>query len=333
MPKNNGKKQNALKHGAYSREIMLPGERRVDYEALSAATFEEWAPDGVTEQCLVDDLVALRWKKRRMDLYDQIRLQQRAAKIRLENEYNRHRKNLKNLGAEFSKADSVEATEKIFARLSPLYAEIIMGWIPREKCKDPTQWGQEIGKFLSNLTPDDPLEGPDLFAAIVNPDSIESEISRSDRLDEAIDRKIKRLMQVKTAKQIFPNMRKNAKPEPKLIDGPARADDRPPVIIEYKPEPAAQAHMLISEVPEAESVALTPQNVVAIDKTQVGEFGPVSIPAGTTEKEYSDVERAKVEVLAKPEPSLVTELKKFSALCSELRESHGYPRSGLAGCI
>jgi hypothetical protein len=333
MPRKNGK-QNALKHGAYSSEVMLPGEKRADYEALSTATFEEWAPDGVTEQCLVADLVALRWKKWRMDQYDLIRLQQRAAKFRLENEYNRHRKNLKNLGAEFSKTDSVEATEKILDRLSPVYAEIIMGWIPREKCKDPIQWGQEIGKFLSNLKPDDSLEGPDLFAAIVNPDSMESEISRSDRLDEAIDRKIKRLMQVKTAKQIFPNMRKNEKPEPKLVNAPARADDQSPAIIEYKPEPVADAQIIISEASEADNNgAFTPQNVVAIEETQVGEYSPVSIPPDLTEKGHSDVERVKVEVSAKPEPSILAELKKFSALSNELRERQRYPRTGLASCI
>jgi hypothetical protein len=42
-------------------------------------------------------------------------------------------------------------------------------------------------------------------------------LARSDRIDEAIDRTIKRLMQVKTAKQIFPEMR-NARAEPKLIN-------------------------------------------------------------------------------------------------------------------
>jgi hypothetical protein len=335
MPKKNGKKRNALKHGAYSDEIMLPGEKRADYDALSTATFEEWAPEGVTEQCLVADLVGLRWRKWRMERYDQIRLQQRTDKVRLENEYNRHRKNLKNLGTEFSKTDSIEATEKIFERLSPLYAEIIMGWIPRDKCKDPTQWGQEIGKFLSSLKPDEPLEGLDLFAAIVNPDSMETEISRSDRLDEAIDRKIKRLMQVKTAKQIFPNMRKNAKPEPKLINPPAGADDPSPAIIEYKGEAAADAQIIISEASDTANGAFRSQNVVAIEETLVGEYGPVSISPDVTEKEHSDAEHARVEVFAKPPPMMTPEeWQKYCALSHELREREGYSRGvGLINCI
>jgi hypothetical protein len=40
-------------------------------------------------------------------------------------------------------------------------------------------------------------------------------------MDEAIDRTIKRLMQVKTAKQIFPQMRRNASVGSKLINFPA----------------------------------------------------------------------------------------------------------------
>jgi hypothetical protein len=335
MPKKNEKKQNALKHGAYSHEIMLPGEKRADYDALSTATFEEWAPEGVTEQCLVADLVGLRWRKWRMDRYDQVRLQQRTDKVRLENECNRHRKNLKNLGTEFSKTDSVEAAEKILDRLSPVYVEIIMGWIPRDKCKDPTQWGQEIGKFLSNLKPDEPLEGPDLFAAIVNPDSMETEISRSNRLDEAIDRKIKRLMQVKTAKQIFPSMRKNAKPEPKLINPPAGADDQSPAIIEYKGEPAADAQIIISEALDTDIGAFRPQNVVAIEETLVGEYGSVSISPDVTEKGHSDEEHARVEFFAKPPPmATLEEWQKYCALSHDLLEREGYSRGvGLINCI
>jgi hypothetical protein len=40
----------------------------------------------------------------------------------------------------------------------------------------------------------------------LEPDLIEGNMARSVRIDEAIDRTIKRLVQVKTAKQIFPNI-------------------------------------------------------------------------------------------------------------------------------
>ena len=80
------KKQNALKHGVYSREIMLPGESMRDYEALGAELNEEWAPEGATERGLVDRLVALYWRKQRLDRYEHSKLQQRVGEIQQKNE-------------------------------------------------------------------------------------------------------------------------------------------------------------------------------------------------------------------------------------------------------
>lgn len=84
--------------------------------------------------------------------------------------------------------------------------------------------GPAIGKVLANLPTVELLEGPAKVAALVNPDLIESDLARSDRIDQAIDRTIKRLMQVKTAKQLFPEMR-NPKAAPKLIN--AQVSTRP----------------------------------------------------------------------------------------------------------
>jgi hypothetical protein len=297
MSKKKDKKQNALKHGIYSRQVMLPGEKIGDYEALLAAHYDEWVPDGVTEQYLVDDLCKLRWKKLRMEQYDQIRLQQRIDQIRMANDASKHRQNLKYLGAEFSKAASTEGAEKILSRLSPLYNETIAEWIPREKCTDPTQWGQEIGKCLSNLVSEDPLERPDLFAKIVNPDLIEIEISRSDRLDEAIDRKIKRLMQVKAAKQIFPNMRKNGRPEPKLINPPANADAPPALINGNEPKPVTHPEIIVSAKSDVEKRAVTAQKGMVIEGTGIDESSAASVPSAPIEKEHSGAMRAKVDFL------------------------------------
>ena len=147
------KKQNALKHGVYSQEVMLPGEKWSDYEALRAAHYDEFMPEGVIEECLVDELFMLRWKKRRMDQYDQILLRRRAAQLHCKNDINRHRKNLKSFAAEFSNATSVEAVEQILYLLSPLYISVITSRVPREKFEDPTEWGPAIGKFLLDFKP------------------------------------------------------------------------------------------------------------------------------------------------------------------------------------
>jgi hypothetical protein len=317
MTKKKDKKQNALKHGAYSRELMLPGERIADYEELRQAHYDEWVPEGVTELCLVDELTALRWKKRRMAQYDQILLRKRNTQVRQNNEVYRHRRNLRNLGARFTEAANTEEAEEILAPLSPFYKEIIENGVPREKCQDATQWHQEVGKYLSNLKSEDPVEGgPHLFAAIVNPDLIEMEISRSDRLDEAIDRKIKRLMQVKTAKQIFPSMRKNARPEPKLINAPAGADGQPAGIGENGPR---LAEVVVSAKLDQERSAA--QDSVSIEGKRIDEGASVSVWPDAVEKEHSGPVPGKVDFFAKPPPATIEELNSFSAFCNKMHSN------------
>jgi hypothetical protein len=65
-----GKKHNALKHGANTKEVMLWNERYEDYEALRAELWLEFSPSGSTEEYLVRTLLDLRWRKRRLECYD-----------------------------------------------------------------------------------------------------------------------------------------------------------------------------------------------------------------------------------------------------------------------
>ena len=221
QPLKRAKKRNALKHGVYSRDIMLPAESFRGYDALVAELNEEWAPEGPTERSLVERLVGLYWRKQRLDRYENAKLKQRVEAIHEYNEINCHTQNLKNLAPEFNDAKGVEAVEKILSRLSPFYNEITTDAVPRADSQDTTPWGPAIGACLSTLEPKDQLEGAAKFIAILDPDLVEINMARSDRIDEAVDRTIKRLMQVKTAKQIFPQMRRKEKAEPKLISAPA----------------------------------------------------------------------------------------------------------------
>ena len=220
-PLQRAKKPNSFKHGVYSRDIMLPGESFRGYEALAADLNEEWVPEGPTERSLVGRLVGLYWRKQRLDRYENAKLKQRVEAIQERNEANRHRQNLKDLAPKFNDAKSVEAVEEILSRLSPFYNEIITGAVPRAESQDTTPWGPAIAADLSTYEPKDQLEGAAKFIAILDPDLVEINMGRSDRIDEAIDRTIKRLMQVKTAKQIFPQMRRNAGADTKLVNVPA----------------------------------------------------------------------------------------------------------------
>ena len=301
---------------------MLPGEKRRDYEALRADTYEEWVPDGPTERGLVDTLVESRWRKRRLERNEHLSLQKRRDQILSESEHSRHRQNLRKIWAsEFSAATSLEEVEHILSTLSPLYRVTITRWVPLETCQDPAQWGTAIGKYLSNLAPEDQMEDSDKFMAILIPDQIEKESDRSDRSDEKTDRTIKRLLQVKLAKQISRNTRPQPQSEPRLINPPAGVEVRP-VVEDGKLLMHADVSVSPAEpVDEPEC----PQEPPIIDETeQRGEIAP---PAA--KNDHLELEHVKVEVFTKPRLSSIAEMERFFETCdAAYRANEARPEVG-----
>jgi hypothetical protein len=59
---------NALRHGVLSRYTVLPWEDEDEYRALIAALVAEHAPQGPTEEHLVEELAGILWRKRRLRL-------------------------------------------------------------------------------------------------------------------------------------------------------------------------------------------------------------------------------------------------------------------------
>jgi hypothetical protein len=57
---------NALRHGVLSRYTVLPWEDETEYETLLAALVAEHVPTGPTEEHLVEELVGVMWRKRRL---------------------------------------------------------------------------------------------------------------------------------------------------------------------------------------------------------------------------------------------------------------------------
>lgn len=59
---------NALRHGVLSKYTLLPWEDAAEYQALLTALVAEHSPEGPTEEHLVEELVGILWRKRRLRL-------------------------------------------------------------------------------------------------------------------------------------------------------------------------------------------------------------------------------------------------------------------------
>jgi len=59
--------RNALKTGAYSKTVILPGEDESEYRELEAQFIRDFAPHDIAEGAMVRELTVLTWKKIRLD--------------------------------------------------------------------------------------------------------------------------------------------------------------------------------------------------------------------------------------------------------------------------
>lgn len=60
-------KRNALSHGFYSSDVVLPWENQQSFDDLLQALRDEYCPGDVSEETAVFDLASLHWKKRRFE--------------------------------------------------------------------------------------------------------------------------------------------------------------------------------------------------------------------------------------------------------------------------
>ena len=100
----------------------------------------------------------------------------------------------------------------MLASLSPIYSNTIRRRWPFRTGDDPQKWGLQIAEGLSAWESVPRHEEADEFIKLLDLDEFDSALDRIERLDAMIDRTIKRLMQLKTMKQMHGQL------EPKLID-------------------------------------------------------------------------------------------------------------------
>lgn len=214
------RRDNALKHGAFSKQTLLWGETQEEYDAFRAAIYAEWQPEGPTEDNLVESLFNLLWRALRYRRREQMQDQKNLDAIRRRNEVSHHVDRLRALAPEFEKATNKDDVENVLARLAQSYSNTIRSKWPLKEDEDSNKWGERISKGLAawDVTRH---EGPDEFLATSDPLDIVVSLKVMQVLDDKIEQITKRLVQLKAAKQTLRRL------EPKLVE--ARSKDQPSI--------------------------------------------------------------------------------------------------------
>jgi hypothetical protein len=205
------RKNNALRHGAHASEVLLWSEKYEDYEKLRADLELEHAPDGATERYLVRTLLDLLWRRGRLQVYEQIELQTRLEDIRATNERSYNFAYLKLFANDFNEAKSAAEVEGVLTKIHPTCRPIIESNYPLAADEEPTKWGARIATAMSYWRIAERYEAADEFIQAIDLEKFDAHLARCERLDAAIERTMKRLLQLKAHKQMHRGL------EPKLI--------------------------------------------------------------------------------------------------------------------
>jgi hypothetical protein len=199
MPKKDRSK-NALKHGVFSRELILPGESKKEYALLLSELEAEYSPSGPTEIYLVNHLASLLWRERRLQVYRRANLEQRVRSIEKKNNASYWMGVLKSLAPQLAAAATAKEVAALFA--SKHLTPGVIPKVPQPPPDQESQWGPAIAEYLNKMETSEPLHGIDAFAFAVDPLEMDRELLLAERLHEEIERTIKRLAQVKGYKQL-----------------------------------------------------------------------------------------------------------------------------------
>ncbi len=74
-------KMNALQHGVLTKQAILEWESSDDYEQLKKSFFVEYCPTTATEIHLVDELINIVWRKKRIQRAENVELKKRLSEV------------------------------------------------------------------------------------------------------------------------------------------------------------------------------------------------------------------------------------------------------------
>ena len=215
-------KNNAIRHGAYAEDLILPDENIDEFLELYQALNEEWKPVGALEGDTVLTITHCIWVKRRVERFyrrevtggqfhdkDVIKYVIYLAKL-LENN------------------KTLEDATVITNHLPAEYRQWIAQEVPRSNFHDDASWIQALIPRIMDLAASHASFAAATLSTYKSSNSTYmreltgKKIALDERLDARIDKAIKRLAQLKTFKQIVEAQASHAR----SIDQHSIADQR-----------------------------------------------------------------------------------------------------------
>jgi hypothetical protein len=182
---------------------MIPAETHRAFEDLHRELYEEFSPVGITEERLVQRLAVLNLERDRLYRYTQFKMEIRQAEIKRQVPFAQPIKKLKSRAVEYQIAKIAKEVEDVAAEKSKQS--------PPEKLRDPERRTNDFLEHIASLPDVGPVHDHEIFFELVEEFPIIERLKQLEQIDVAIDRTIKRLMQLKTMKQMFRQL------EPKVI--------------------------------------------------------------------------------------------------------------------
>ena len=201
-----GVQNNAITHGAYAENLILPGESIREFKLLHRALIDEWKPTGALEEDTVLTLAQCIWLKRRVDRFYQREAswaQQHPAEEEI-NDVGRRAKLLE-------KVQTLQDLNEVIADLPDIYKRWMDAAIPRSQFKDEKSWIDGVKSKILDMLVQHRLvvilhiesQQFKAFKAGEVRELTAKKITLDERLAARIDKALKRLAQLKTFKQVL----------------------------------------------------------------------------------------------------------------------------------
>ncbi len=221
--------QNARKHGAFAKIVILPSEDRKEFDERHQSLIEEWNVEGASEHDKILNVAKYMWLKRRSNQYFQNGitglLEKEDRRKRIDNIYVDQ---LIKFLEEVEAAPSGSITEgDLSTKLSELHTDYLKKNCPRKNYDTDSDWLSAVTDVICDFIDQrlsNARQSPSVEEEFSHEEFTLRQLEIDNALDAKIDRELKQLGQIKTMKAMGLGKRSfSVESEPsRQIDAPAK---------------------------------------------------------------------------------------------------------------